>query len=140
MRPAAARASISAPVVVADEVEQAVHERRPPGFAHDLRAEHRVAELARQPGRQLLAPVDREGQHVGRLVDAEVLAFERAHLLRADERDAQLALVDALGRKHAPRELDSALVSISRPLRLSTSTVDHGYRLRCVPVSSACSL
>ncbi len=75
----------SRPVVVAEQVQQPVHERRPPGLADDLRAEDRVAELARQPSAQRVAAVDREREHVGRLVDPEVLALQRADLVRPDE-------------------------------------------------------
>jgi hypothetical protein len=35
------------PVVVADEMQDGVHERSTPFLAHDLRAEHDVAELTR---------------------------------------------------------------------------------------------
>ncbi len=63
-------------VVVAEQVQQAVDERRPPGVADDLRAEDDVAELARHAGRERIASVDRKGEDVGRLVDPEMLALQ----------------------------------------------------------------
>src|SRR5215208_7155352 len=56
------------PVVVAEQVEQPVRERPPPFVADDVWAQHDVAERARQPARQLVAAIDRERQHVRRLV------------------------------------------------------------------------
>ena len=88
-------------VVVAQEVEKAVRERRAPGVADDLRAEDDVAELAGNAGGERVAAVDREREHVGRLVDAQVLALQRAALVRADERDPELAVLDPLGCEHA---------------------------------------
>src|SRR5438034_9243955 len=48
------------PMVVAEQVEQSMCERPPPGVADHLRAEHDVAELSRGAYRQRLATVDRE--------------------------------------------------------------------------------
>ena len=79
------------PVVVPDEMEQRMDERLPPVRADDVRADDDVAELARQAVRQLVEAVEREGERVGRLVDAEVLALQRAALLRPDEREPELA-------------------------------------------------
>jgi hypothetical protein len=52
-------------MLVAEKVQQAVHERPAPRLADDLRAEHDVAERARNPRRQLVEPVDRKREHVG---------------------------------------------------------------------------
>src|SRR2546423_1163249 len=72
-------------VAVADEVQQRVHERPAPLFPHDVRADDDVSELARHAVRQLAEPVDREGERVGRLVDAEVLALQCPALVGPDE-------------------------------------------------------
>src|SRR3954471_17417153 len=72
-----------------------VHERRVPGVADHRRTEDDVAELPRETGRQVVASVDRKRERVGRLVDTEVLAFERTALVRSDEREPDLALVDS---------------------------------------------
>src|SRR5256885_15668393 len=82
------------PVVVADEVQEPVHERLPPGLADDLRAQDRVTELARQPGLERLTRVDRKGEHVGHLIDAQVVPLEGAHLVRPDEMQAELTFLD----------------------------------------------
>ena len=63
-------------VVVADEVQDRVHERRPPRVADDLRAEDDVAELARYARRQRLSAVDRKRERIGLLVHAEMVALE----------------------------------------------------------------
>src|SRR5262245_66059417 len=81
-------------------MQEPVDERRPPFLADDLRAEDRVAQLARDTVGQLLAAVDREREDVGRLVLPEMLAFQRAHLARADEEQPEIAVVDALGPEH----------------------------------------
>ena len=127
-------------VVVAEQVEQAVGQRRPPGVADDGRAEHDIAERARKALGQLVAAVDREREDVGRLVDPEVLALQGPHLVGPDEREPELAVLDPLGAQHAAGELDrGALVH-----RLAASVVDldgqhRSTVLRSVPVSSACS-
>src|SRR3954463_4052939 len=79
-----------------------------PVVADDLRAEDDVAERARHSLRQLVASVDRERQDVGRLVDAEMIPFQPAHLVRADERDPELTAVDPLGAQDPLRELAHA--------------------------------
>ena len=81
---------------VAEQVQGGVHERRTPFLADDLRAHDDVAELPRQPVRQIVELVDRERERVGRLVDAEVLALEVTDLLRTDELKAELAVADSL--------------------------------------------
>ena len=119
-----------------------MRQRRPPGVADHLRAEDDVAERARHSLRELVAPVDREREHVGRLVDPEVLALQRADLLRPDEREPELAVLDPLGAQHAAGELDGGPL-----VHLDTASVvdldgQHGHRdylLRSVPVSSAWS-
>src|SRR5262249_16779986 len=92
-------------VVVADEMQHCVDERRTPCVADDLRAHDDVAELARQTLGQVVERVDRERQRVGRLVDPEMLLLERAALVRTDEYEAELTRVDALCGKHRPPEL-----------------------------------
>src|SRR5512132_4281605 len=104
-------------------------------------AEHDVAQLPRQPLRNGVAPVERECERVGLLVHAEVVALERADLVRPDELQAELAVLDPLVvqdgadqlRRRAGVELGARTV---RDLDL-----DHRpYFRRAVPVSSACSL
>src|SRR6476646_11216632 len=90
-------------VLVAEQMQETMHERLPPGLAGDLRAENRVAELAWHPFRQALAAVDRKREHVGRLVDIQMLALQRADLVRADEQQAELSLLDPFGREHVAR-------------------------------------
>ena len=111
-------------------------ERRAPLLPHDLRADDRVAELPRDPVRNRLALVDRERERVGRLVDAEVLALQALDLVRLDEVDAELAVVDAFGREHLPGERDRPLLVDLLPASVVDLDRDH-QRLRCVPVSSA---
>ncbi len=118
-----------------------MRQRRAPRLTDDRGAEHDVAERARQAFRQLVAAVDREREHVGRLVDPEMLALQLAHLLRPDEREPELPVLDSLSPQHRTRELDGrALVDLD-----TASVVDLDgqhpcrYLLRPVPVSSACS-
>ena len=80
-------------MVVSEQVEETVDEGPPPCVAHNLRADDDVPELARDAGRKRFARVDRKCEHVGRLVDAEVLAPEPAHLLGADAKLTLIALV-----------------------------------------------
>ena len=124
------------PVIVPEQVEERMDERSPPLLSHDLRTDDRVAELPRRPVGHSFALVDRECEHVGRLVDPEVLALQTPDLVRLDEVDAQLSLVDAFGGEHALCERDRpSLVDV-----LTASVVDldrDPQRLRCVPVSSA---
>ena len=87
-------------VVVAAEVEDAVDG----GLGHVaavLGADRDVAELARAGDRA--GAVDREGEHVGRLVLAAVLAVELADPLRVDDLDRQVAVLHP-GRRE--RRLD----------------------------------
>jgi hypothetical protein len=93
-------------VVVADEVQQRVHERSAPLLSHNLRTDHDVAELARHAVRQRAEAVDREGERVGRLVDSEVIALQRAALVCPDEGEPELAFFNALSCEHRLRELD----------------------------------
>ena len=64
------------------------------------------------PVRQRVAAVDREREHVGRLVDPEVLALQRAHLVRADEREPELA-----GRRSPRPRARARASSTARPRR-----------------------
>ena len=59
-------------VVVAEEVQKPVDERPAPLRPYDLRAQHHVAERARDTLGDVVTTVERERQDVGRLVDAEV--------------------------------------------------------------------
>ena len=90
------------PVVVAEQVQQTVGQRPAPVVADDLRAEHHVAERARHARGEVVAAVDREREHVGRLVDPEVVPLQGAHLVEPDERDPELTVVDPLCVQHAP--------------------------------------
>ena len=128
-------------VVVAEQVEQPVRQRRAPRLADDRGAEDDVAERARQAFRQLVAAVDREREHVGRLVDPEMLALQLAHLLRPDEREPELPVLDSLSPQHRTRELDGrALVDLdTAPVVDLDGQHPCRYLLRPVPVSSACS-
>ena len=73
-RIARSRRSIVVAVVEPEQVQDPVDERPAPLLADDLRADDDVAERPRDAVRQLVEAVDREREHVGRLVDAEVLA------------------------------------------------------------------
>src|SRR4051812_48669001 len=123
-------------------MQHGVHERRAPRLAHDLRAEDDVAELARRALRHRVTAVDRKGKRVGLLVDAQMVALERADLLRADELQAELAVVDALFVQHAANQLRRGVcVELgARPVRDLDLHHRRPYFRRCVPVSSACSL
>ena len=127
-------------MVVAEQVQEPVHERRAPRLADDLRADDEVSERARQSGRKLVAPVEREREHVRGLVDPEVVLLERAALVGRHEREPELALHDPLGGEHAPDELDRGGFVDLRPAPVLDLDDDHGHRLRAVPVSSAWSL
>ena len=128
-------------VLVAEQVQEPVHERRPPRLPDDLRAEDDVAERPRHPRRQLLPPVDREGEDVGRLVDPEVVALQRPHLVGPGEREPELAVLDALAREDAARQLDGGrLVDLGAAPVLDLDDDHARHFLRAVPVSSACCL
>ena len=83
-------------------MQKPVHKRDAPGLADHLRAENRISELARQAGLEGVAPVDREGEHVRHLVDSQMLALERTDLIRPDEVQPELAVVDPLLGQHCP--------------------------------------
>src|SRR5439155_24216657 len=125
-------------MLVAEQVEERVHERLPPGRADDLGTDDRVAQLAWQAGRKLLAPVDRKGQDIGRLVQPEVFALQLAHLVRPDEDETEIAFVYSLGRQYPAREVGRFLFLDLRPAAVCDLDGDHAYLRRCVPVSSAC--
>ena len=82
-----------------------MHERPAPRVADDLRTENDVPELTRHAGPELVPSVDREGKHVRRLVDPEVLALECPHLVRPDEREPEVALIDPFGRERRAADL-----------------------------------
>ena len=127
MRSIRSRSSISSPCVVAEQVQEPVHERLPPRVAHDLRADDEIAERARQPVRQLLAPVEREREHVRRLVDPEVLLLQRPALVRGNEREPELALLDPLGGENALCELDRGGLVDLRPAPVLDLDSDHRH-------------
>src|SRR6266508_2530619 len=106
--------------------------RRPGGRGH-------VTERARNPFGNLVAPVDREREHVGRLVDPEVVALEVADLFLVDERDPELAVLDAFRGEQAPRELDGSGLVDLHPAPVVDLDRDC-HLCRAVPVSSACCL
>src|SRR5439155_9743350 len=124
--------------VVADEVQQRVHERSAPLVADDARTEDDVAELARHAVRHRAEPIDREGASVGRLVNSQVLPLQRAALVRPDEGESQLARRHALSREHRLHELDRSGL-VHRPAR-AVDEFDLDHRLRRVPVCSAWAL
>src|SRR5690349_50917 len=109
-------------------MEQCMHERGAPCLADHLRADDDVAELARQPLRERLARVDREGERIRRLVDPEVLGLQRAALLRADECDAELAGVDTLARQDAPRQLAHGRLVDADARAIVELDLDHRVR------------
>src|SRR6476469_8714458 len=114
-----------------------MRQRRLPILADDLRTEDDIAELSGDAGGERVAAVDREREHVGRLVDAQVLALQGAALVRSDERDPELAVVDPLGREDAP-----CVVGGGGAIDLEAAAILdldlYGHRVRCVPVASAC--
>lgn len=79
-------------VVVAAQVEDAVHHRLPK-VDGVLGADHHVAKLARARGHA--HAVDGEGEHVGGAVTTAVLAVQRLDLLRAYEGHGQVPLLHA---------------------------------------------
>src|SRR5439155_19798633 len=99
-----------------------------------------IAELAGDSHGQALAAVDREREHVGGLIDSEVVALQHPDLLGADEDEAELPLLDALGGQHRAGKRGRSFL-----VHLDTAAIryfdrDHAsYLLRSVPVSSACS-
>ena len=127
-------------MVVPEQVQQAVHERRSPRVPDHRRAEDDIPERARHALRQLVPSVEREREDVGLLVETEVLTLELPHLVRAHERDAQLALAHALVLEHAPRKRDGLVLADLEPAAVLDLDRDHRrapQRLRAVPVSSA---
>ena len=122
-------------VLVAEQVEEPVNERSAPFVADDLRAEHDVSEGPRNAIGQLVSSVEREREDVRRLVDPEVLVLQRSHLVGVDERDPELAVVDAFRREDRPGELfRSELVDRDAA---AVRRLDEDHRRRAVPVSSA---
>jgi hypothetical protein len=124
------------PVIVPDKVQDRMDERSAPFLTYDLRTNDRVAELPREPVRNLVALVDRECQGVRGLVDSEVLSLQPLDLIRFDEVDAELTIVDAFGGEHLPGKHDRPLLVDLLPATVVDVDRDH-QRLRCVPVSSA---
>src|SRR5207302_4046435 len=70
-----------------------------------------------------------------------VLALEAGDPLRRDEDEPQLAVCNALGGEHPPRQLDRRLLVDLHSRLVRDLDLDHvSQRRRWVPVSSACSL
>jgi hypothetical protein len=123
-------------MIVPQQVEERMDERLAPLLSDDLGADDRIAELPRKPVGHLLALIDREREHVGLLVDPQVLALQAPDLVRFDEVDAELSVLDAFRREYALRERDRSLLVDLLPASVVDLDRDH-QRLRCVPVSSA---
>src|SRR5262245_32415957 len=121
-------------MVVADEMEQRMHERASPRVSHHVRTDDDVAELPRHAVGERCEPVDRESERVRRFVDAEMLPLQRATLVRPDERESKLPRAHALLGEHAPHELDRGRLVHLHARAIDDFDVDH--RLRCVPVCS----
>src|SRR5690348_8922491 len=119
-------------------MQERVHQRAAPLLAHDVGADDDVPELARHAVGQRAEPVDRKGERVRCLIDAEVPALQRATLVGADEGEPELSGSHALAREDRARKLDGR-----RLVHLGTRAVvdlDLDHRLRWVPVCSACAL
>ena len=93
--------------------------------------------MERRPGSGVKT-VDREGERVGRLVDAEVLPLQGAALVRPDEGEPELSRLDAFTGENGTRELDCGRFVHLLARAVVDVYLDH--RLRCVPVCSACAL
>src|SRR5579859_1582585 len=115
-------------------MEEPVGERPAPLVADDLRTEDDVPERTRDSGGKLVAAVDRERQDVGGFVDPEMLALQPLHLVRVDECNPKLTVVDPLGVQDAPRELDRARLVHAQAASVLDLDGDHRFR------SSVCSL
>ena len=112
-----------------------------PRIADDLGTEDHVTELAGQAVGKLVPSVDRKRERVGCLVDAEMVVLQLTDLVRPDERQPELAGFDPLRGEHVLRDGDGRLDVQLGTAPVYDLDVDHlGYFLRCVPVSSACSL
>src|SRR5688572_32144134 len=116
-------------------MEKAVHQRLAPALPDDLGTEDDVAQRAGLPVRKLVTAVEREREDVRRLVDTEVLALERAHLVARDPRDAELAV----GYSFSRDDPDGERLRRGAVDRYAASVVglDRDHRRRAVPVSSA---
>ena len=87
-----------------------------------LGADHNVAELTR-PGRRPGA-VDREREHVRRLVETAVVAVELADPALADELHREMAVADpdgGEGRLDRRAQVDGDVVEVERQLELVRS-------------------
>jgi hypothetical protein len=93
------------PVLVAEKVQEPVHEGPPPLGADELGAENDVAELARDALGELVPPVDRKREDIGGLVDPQVAVLELPHALGALEGHAEIALFHALGAQDTAAQL-----------------------------------
>ena len=125
----AAGAALAAPLVAPHPMEHRFQGllNAPPTLPH-LRADDGVPELARQAGRQLVTRVDREREDIGRLVHAEVLGLQLAHLLRPNERHAELSRVYAFAREHVVHELAHGHFVHVDAAAVSDLDLDHGRR------------
>src|SRR5262245_65589135 len=85
-------------------------ERRSPRVAGHLRAEHDVAERARDALGQLVEPVEREREPVRLLVDSEMVALQLTDLVPPDPGDPELALANPFGLEHPACPLGGRLL------------------------------
>src|SRR6266536_4672934 len=128
-------------MVVADEMQQRMDERRAPRIADDLWTEHDVAQLPRHALGEFLAAVDRKSKGVGLLVDAQVFPLQHPDLLRSHELETELTRVHALGAEYFVNERPRGIDVEPDSRTVLHLDLDHRpYFCRCVPVSSACSL
>src|SRR5450759_6015229 len=109
-------------------MQEPVRERPAPLTSHHFRTDNDVAELARKSFRQLAQPVDWEREHVGYLVDRQMLALERADLLARHEAEPELALLDALPFEHRPGERDDRLFVDRGAASVVDLDLDHRRR------------
>jgi hypothetical protein len=122
-------------MLVAEEVQQSVHKRLSPVLPDHLRADDHVAELSRDSGGKLLSKVDREGEHVRGLVDAEMLLLQLASLVRGDEHDADLPLRDSLRVENTPHDVGRRLLVDGDAASVRHLDLDHLVLLQVMPPS-----
>ncbi len=94
-------------------------------------ADDHVAELALEAGGQLVEAVQREGEHVGDLVEPAVVGIQRLHLALAHECDAERARTGhSLGLEHRDHEVaQGALLDACRIGSLDRQVEGRGRHL-----------
>src|SRR6478672_9340199 len=112
-------------------MQETMHERLPPGLAGHLRTQNGVAQLAWDPRRQALSAVDWKRKHVGRLVDVQMFALQRANLVGPDEQEAELSFLDPFGREDVAGKLARAFLVNVDATSIRDFDGDH------VPICSA---